>query len=349
MSIVMFLTIAYGIIFIITLFVPSEFIAIAFDASGATTGALAVPFILAMSLGISSLKKDSKASEEDSFGLVALVSTGAIMSVLIMGLIKDITNITGTPPKVFDDTGQIITPFLHSIPESFSDSFIAIAPICVIYIILQIFAFKFPRRVFAKIFKGLLYTMLGLTLFITGVNTGFMNVGTSLGQWIGQHKIFTVLLGLLIGVVTILAEPAVHVLTQQIETVTAGYVKRKIIMIALAIGVGIAVALSIIRILVPSLKLWHYLLPGYIVAIALSFAAPKLFVGIAFDSGGVASGPMTATFILAFSQGVASVSGSDLLNDAFGMIALVAMTPIIMIELVGLLYKLKTRKNLRGE
>ncbi|MDR1914205.1 MAG: DUF1538 domain-containing protein [Clostridiales bacterium] len=341
-----FLTVAYGVILILAVIAPPEFRAISFDSSGATTGALAVPFILALTVGVSALKKDSKASEKDSFGLVAIVSTGAIISVLLMGIFKNITGLYGSADAL-EESNQIIAPFLHQFIESLEESFIALLPLTVIFIVFQLIILKLNRRAFSRIMKGLIYTLIGLTLFMTGVNSGFMGVGTALGEWIGDgRQIWAVLLGLLLGIVTVLAEPAVHVLTHQIENVTAGYVKRNIVMLTLAVGVGFAVALSIVRVLVEPLQLWHYLLPGYIISIALSFFIPKLFVGIAFDSGGVASGPMTTTFILAFAQGVAkSVPGADVLRDAFGMIALVAMAPIITLELLGLLYKIKTRKH----
>jgi hypothetical protein len=208
------------------------------------------------------------------------------------------------------------------------------------------------RRAFAKILKGLLYSLLGLSIFLAGVNMGFMGVGATLGQWAASldSRAYAVGLGLILGIVTILAEPAVHVLTDQIETVTAGYVKKNLVLATLSLGVGLAVALSIARIIIPQIQLWHYLLPGYIIALSLAYVTPKLFVGIAFDSGGVASGPMTATFILAFSQGVAdSVASANVLRDAFGMIALVAMTPIISLEVLGLVFRFKSSRARKAD
>jgi len=199
-----------------------------------------------------------------------------------------------------------------------------------------------------KILFGLLFTFIGLVLFLVGVNAGFMDVGAAVGYSIASldNKLYVVLVGFILGVVTILAEPAVYVLTHQIEDVTSGYVKRKVVMFTLAIGVGIAVALSMIRILIPELQLWQYLLPGYIISIAMSYFVPKLFVGIAFDSGGVASGPMTATFILAYAQGAAeAIEGANVLVDGFGMIAMVAMTPLIALQILGFIFKLKSKKG----
>ena len=341
------LTILYGIIFALSFFISPEFLAISFDASGATTGALTVPFILALALGISSMKKDSKASEKDSFGLVAITSTGAILGVIFMGIFNKITGISGSLPQEAAVGTSILAPFLKHLPHLFMESCVALLPLFIIYIAFQIKAFKFGKHQFVKIIKGLIYTLIGLTVFLTGVNAGFMEVGTEIGLKIaGLNNYYSIAVGFIIGFVTILAEPAVHVLTNQIELVTSGYVRKNIVLAALSIGVGAAVALSVIRIVVPEIQLWHYLLPGYIISVAMTYFVPKLFVGIAFDSGGVASGPMTATFILAFMQGIAETApGADVLKDAFGMIALVAMTPIITLQILGLIVKIKSRKT----
>ena len=341
---------SYSFILILSLFVPKDFLGVAFDSSGATTGALTVPFLLALTLGISSLQKDVKASEKDSFGLVAVASSGAIMAVLIMGIFRNVDELTGTLPTTVHNTNSSLPfiPFFQTLPAALLESLIALSPICVIFIIFQITVFHLNKRSFIRILKGLLYTLIGLSIFLAGVNTGFMEVGAALGLWIASSSqpLLAAGFGLLLGIFTVMAEPAVHVLTLQIEEVTAGYINRKFVIAALSLGVGLAVLLSIIRILVPSISLWHYLLPGYIIALTLSFFAPKLFVGIGFDSGGVASGPMTATFILSFTQGVAeNTPSADVFKDAFGMIAMVAMMPILTIEVLGLLYKIKTRNK----
>lgn len=341
------LTIIYGIILILAFFTSREFLAISFDASGATTGALTVPFILALAMGVSKLKKDSKASEKDSFGLVAIASTGAIISVMIMSIISKTDEITGSlePVGISD---SILSPFIHEIIKVGPEIAIALLPILILFLIFQKRPFELTRREVRKILFGILFTFIGLVIFLVGVNAGFMDVGSVIGHSIAmlENKTFVILVGFILGVVTILAEPAVYVLTHQIEGVTSGYVKRSVVMFALAIGVGMAVALSVIRILIPELQLWQYLLPGYIISIALSYIAPKLFVGIAFDSGGVASGPMTATFILAYTQGAAeAVEGANVLVDGFGVIAMVAMTPLIALQILGLIFKIKSRKG----
>lgn len=341
------LTILYAVIAAIAIFTSREFLAISFDASGATTGALTVPFILALAIGVSKLKKDSKASEKDSFGLVAIASTGAIISVMLMSIINQTDKITGSLNKDAV-SNSIIEPFLHEIPKISYEILIALVPILVLFLIFQKLSFHLGKREVRKIIFGILFTFVGLVFFLVGVNAGFMDVGSEVGFKLAglDYKFFVIVIGFILGVVTILAEPAVYVLTHQIEDVTSGYVKRSVVMLTLAIGVGIAVALSIIRVLIPALQLWQYILPGYIIAIALTFIVPKLFVGIAFDSGGVASGPMTATFILAYTQGAAeATSGANVMIDGFGVIAMVAMTPLIALQILGFIFKLKSKKG----
>ena len=339
----------YGVILILSIVTPSEFLPISFDASGATTGALTVPFVMALALGVSNMKKDSVASESDSFGLVGIASTGAIIGVLLLGVASGNGELTAAVDSSAPHAGGIFAPFLEEISSLWLETLIAILPLAAVFVVFQLAAFKFKGKQLGRMIKGLLYTYFGLIIFLTGVGAGFMEVGGMLGKKIAQleSNFPVILVGFIIGFVTILAEPAVHVLTDQIEEVTSGFVKKRVVFGALTIGVGVAVALSMVRIVVPGLQLWHILLPGYVISIALSFIVQKLFVGIAFDSGGVASGPMTATFILAFSQGAAGTSagGSSGVADAFGMIALVAMTPIITLQILGLIFQMATRKQ----
>ena len=342
------LTVLYAIILILAMFTSPEFLAISFDASGATTGAMTVPFILALAIGISIMKKDSKASEKDSFGLVAIASTGPIISVMIMSIIAKTETITAKLEYNKPTSTSIIEPFIQQITTRAFEVFIALLPILIIFLIFQRISFKLTKKAIRRIFIGIVFTFIGLVMFLIGVNAGFMDVGGLIGYSIASldNKAYLVIIGFVLGFVTILAEPAVYVLTHQIEDVTSGYVKRKVVLLALAIGVGFAVGLSMIRIIVPGIHLWHYLLPGYLIALTMSYIVPKLFVGIAFDSGGVASGPMTATFILAFAHGAAdAVEGASIVADGFGMIAMVALTPLIALQILGFIYKIKSQKG----
>lgn len=340
--------IIYGIILILSFFVSPEYLAIAFDSSGATTGAITVPLILALALGISALKKHGKKSEKDSFGLVGLASGGAILGVLVLNVINQQGNLTGDLPLPDVSETRIIMPFLEAFPHTALESLISLAPIIVIFIAFELTWFKLGGRQLSKIIKGLIYVFVGLVIFLVGVNVGFMDVGGLMGKTVAEldNKIWIYIVSLCLGFTVVLAEPAVYVLTHQIEDVTNGFVKRKIVLVALSIGMGLALILNVFRIFIPGVELWHILLPGYILAIGLMFFTPKLFVGMAFDSGGVASGPMSATFILAFSQGVAFSDGvTTTLADAFGMIALIAFTPIVTIQILGIIFKIKTKKE----
>lgn len=338
----------YLTVFVLAILASREFLAIAFDASGSTTGILAVPFILSLSVGISKLKKDTKASEKDSFGLIAIASTGAIISVLILDIVSNSEPLSATIETEVMETQTILQPFIEMTPTYILESFIAILPLLIILLILQKLVFKLKKKEFRKLLTGFIYSFIGLLIFLVGVNAGFMDVGTAIGHDLAllDNKVYILIIGFVLGVATILAEPAVHVLTQQIEDVTSGYVKRPAVLVSLSAGVGGAVLLSVIRIIVPSVQLWHYLLPGYLISLGLMFFAPKLFVGIAFDAGGVATGPMTATFILAFIQGAAGAfEGADVIIDGFGMIAMVAMMPIITLQMLGLIFSIRSKKK----
>lgn len=338
-------TLIYFIIFFLGLKISQEFLAISVDASGATTGAMTTPFILALGYGVSQLK-GGKTSEEDSFGLVGLASTGPIFAIMIMSIIKGLSNIQGDVEAFVPNTG-ILSPYLHIFPHIGKESIFTLLPLFCLFLIFDYFKFKLNKKNKNTILKGLLYTYIGLTLFLVGVNAGFMEVGRIMGEGIATFYPWLLpIIGFLLGMVVVLAEPAVYVLTEQIEEVTAGHIQKKVILTALSIGIAFAVSMSMLRIMIPSLRLWHFLLPGFGIAAFLSYKVPPIFVGIAYDSGGVASGPMTATFVLAFAQGAANaIPTANVLIDGFGIIAMVAMTPLVAIQILGLLFNLKSKKE----
>lgn len=343
------LIISYGIIFLLSLNTSFDMLAIAFDSSGVTTGILAVPFLLSLSLGITSIKKDSKSSEKDSFGLISIASAGAIIMVLVLNKVFQ-PNLTSASISYLNyDSISILNTFVLQIPNSIRETLLSMSPLIVMGIIVSIFnRHKISKRSHIRMATGFVYSVMGLFLFLVSINSSYIEVGNTIGNHLINELSFTslVLFGFLIGVVTILAEPAVYVLTTQIETVTSGYIKRRSVIIALTIGVGSAIAFSVLRILIPAVQLWHFLLPGYGLALGLMFITPKLFVGIAFDAGGVATGPMISTFILSFIHGLAdAMPSADVLIDGFGMVSLVALMPIITIELLGLIFKFKSVKR----
>ncbi len=336
-----FMAITYSIIFILALFVSEEFLAISFDASGATTGALTTPFVLALSLGLSQIKGGKK-SEENSFGLVGIMSAGPILAVMLISIISGQKNIHGQAAQFVVDEG-ILGPIINIIPAIFLESLTALLPISVLFFIYNFIKFKIHKNELFEIIRGLVLVLLGLTLFLTAVNSGFMDMGRILGMEIAKMNPWILVgTGFILGFIVVLVEPAVHVLGEQIEEVTGGHIPLNLIRMTLSIGVALAISLSMVRILIPEVKLWYFLLPGFALAILLSFRAEPVFVGIAYDAGGVASGPMTATFVLAFAQGAAtSIETANVLVDGFGVIAMVAMAPVFSIMLLGTVFRHK--------
>ncbi len=336
-----FMGIAYLINFALAIFVAEEFMAVAFDASGATTGALTTPFVLALSMGLARVKGGATA-EEDSFGMVGVMSAGPIMAVMLLSLLTGQEHIQGEAAPFVAADG-IFGPLLSGLPKTALESFIALLPLSALFFGLNFFKFKAPKAEIVRILKGLLYTLIGLTLFLAGAHAGFMDMGMIIGMDIAsQHNLLLPIVGLLMGMIVVLMEPAVIVLGQQIEDATGGRIPIKIIKITLSIGVGLAIAGSMLRIMIPWMKLWYFLVPGFAIAIVLSFFSDPVFVGIAYDAGGVASGPMTATFVLAFASGAAAMTPTaNVLVDGFGVIAMVAMAPVLCIMIVGAVFRRK--------
>lgn len=339
----LFMTITYAVIFVLAIFVSEEFLAISFDASGATTGALTTPFILAISLGLSKVKGGKK-TEENSFGLVGTMSAGPILAIMLMSIITRQKNIQGTAQEFAVSEG-VLRPILRAIPSTFLESVLALLPIAALFFFFNFKKFKISKEELSGIIKGLLFTLLGLTVFLTAVNTGFMDMGRIIGMALANMSPWILIgIGFVLGLIVVLVEPAVHVLGEQIEEVTGGHIPIKLIRMTLSLGVGLAIALSMVRIIVPEVKLWYFIVPGFAIAAFLSFFADPVFVGIAYDAGGVASGPMTATFVLAFAQGAADMTPTaNVLIDGFGVIAMVAMAPVLSIMLVGTVFKHKKR------
>lgn len=332
----------YGLIAIIAFFVPGDFIAIAFDSGGVTTGPMTVPFILALGVGVSSVRSDAEA-DNDSFGLIALCSLGPIIAVMILGTIF---NTEGSYEAIvipqIENTSDLWVCFVEAFPEYMYEVAVAIGPIFAFFIIYQIVSLRLPIKTLMKIVVGLIYTFIGLVLFLTGVNVGFMPAGNLLAQKMAElpYNWIIVPVGALIGYFIVSAEPAVYVLNKQVEEVTEGAISQKIMKLGLSLGVALSVGLAMIRVLAGFSIVW-YLIPGYVIAIGLSFFVPKIFTSIAFDSGGVASGPLTTTFLLPFAMGACEALGGNITTDAFGIVAMVAMTPIITIQIIGLYYKIK--------
>ena len=340
----------YAVIFLLAAFTERSFLSIAFDSGGVTTGPMTVPFILAMGLGVSMIRSD-KAAEADSFGLVALCSVGPIISVLILGFFyNDSEAVAGLSGASFANTAEIGTAFLSAIPAYLAEMAIALLPIVAIFVLFQIFLLLLHGRSLAKILIGIVYTYVGLVLFLTGVNVGFSTLGAELGAQLASSgaRFILIPLSMLLGWFIISAEPAVGVLEKQIEQVSAGAIPGKAIKLSLSIAIALAMGLAMLRVLTGISILW-FLVPGYAVALGLSFFVPDIYTAIAFDSGGVASGPMTATFMLQFMMGASTALGGNVLTDAFGVVAMVAMMPLLSIQVVGVMYEGKAKRAAEPE
>ena len=340
------LVVFYGLIFVLAAFVPKEFLAVAFDSGGVTTGPITVPFIMALGVGVAAIRSDRHAAD-DSFGLVALCSVGPILAVLLLGILFRASDSAYVPPILPDvgDSVELWQLFHVSLPTYFKEIATSLLPIVLMFGVFQLVALKLDRRTLGRIGVGLAYTYIGLVLFLTGANVGFMPAGNYLGQVLaGQtFRWLLVPIGMLIGYFIVKAEPAVYVLNKQVEEVTDGAISAGTMGAALSAGVALSVGLAMVRVLTGISILW-FLIPGYLFAISISFVVPKLYTAIAFDAGGVASGPMTATFLLPLAQGACIAVGGSIVTDAFGVVAMVAMTPLITVQLMGLVAQLKTRK-----
>ena len=334
----------YIFVFALAFFVPRDFLAVAFDAGGVTTGPMTVPFIMALGVGISAIRSDKHAAD-DSFGLVALCSIGPILAVLLLGLLYHPEG-SYTPsvlPEISDSLA-LWREFSRGFPTYIREMAVSLLPIIVFFAVFQVTALHLGRRSLIKIGVGLAYTYAGLVLFLTGVNVGFMPVGSFLGGSIAGHNYNWLLvpIAMVIGYFIVQAEPAVHVLNKQVEEITAGAIPAHAMNIALSVGVAVSLGMAMIRVLTGVSIMW-FLIPGYAISLALSFVVPDIFTSVAFDSGGVASGPMTATFLLPFALGACEAVGGNLVTDAFGVVAMVAMTPLVTIQLLGLSYQRKLK------
>lgn len=336
----------YGAVFVLAFFVPEDFLAVAFDSGGVTTGPMTVPFIMALGVGISAIRSDRHAAD-DSFGLVSLCSIGPILSVLALGLIYHPQGGAYEPSAVPDieTSVELRRLFAHGLPEYMKEMALSILPI-IIFFGIFLFIFKgVSERKLIRIGIGLVYTYVGLVLFLTGANVGFMPAGNYLGQVIAAHpyRWIIVPIGMLIGYFIVRAEPAVYVLTKQVEEITSGAVSANAMGMSLSIGVSVSLGLAMIRVLT-GISIFWFIIPGYAIALLGSFFVPKIFTAIAFDSGGVASGPMTAAFLLPFAMGACVSVGGNIVTDAFGVVAMVAMTPLITIQVLGLVSRIRSAR-----
>ena len=335
----------YVLVFLAAFLSDQGILAVAFDSGGVTTGPMTVPFIMALGVGVASIRSDENA-KADSFGLVGLCSIGPIASVLLLGAIYKTQ-----PAQAESETAAAITntvalgrDYLHAFPEYLKEVTLALLPIVVFFLIFQIVSLRLRKLPFLRVMVGILYTYAGLVLFLTGVNVGFSPVGYALGAALTEGwKLWLLIpLAMLMGWFIINAEPAVHILNRQVEDLSAGAISARAMGMSLSIAVSAAGGLAMLRV-ITGVSIMYFLVPGYFIALALSFFVPRTFTAIAFDSGGVASGPLTATFMLPFAMGACEALGGNVMTDAFGLVALVAMMPLITVQVMGAIYVVKSK------
>lgn len=341
------LLVFYAIVIALAFLAPDDFIPTAFDSGGVTTGPITVPFIMALGAGIASMS-NSKNARENSFGLIALCSIGPILSVLLLSIVfKPESETTQTTIVIAETTKEAFEAFIKGLPKFAEEVIVAIIPILAVLVVFQVLTKKFNTHQLIKMGVGFVYTYVGLVLFLTGANVGFMPAGRLIGARIaeGDASFMLVPIGAVMGYFVVSAEPAVHSLKHQVEEITNGSVSQKSIGLALSIGVGISVGIAMLRVLtgIPVLPI---LIFGYVISLIITFFVPPIYTGIAFDSGGVASGPMSTTFILPFAIGACESLGGNVMTDAFGIVAMVAMTPLIAIQVMGLVSEIKRKKQL---
>lgn len=333
----------YGIAIVLAFLVSKDFLAVAFDAGGVTTGPMTVPFIMSFGVGIAAIRSDKHAAD-DSFGLVSLCSVGPIVAVLILAMIfhPGQTESVSESIPIIDNTVDLWRMFTREIPTYIKEMAVSLFPIIFFFGIFQLISRDINKNALIRIGIGLVYTYVGLVLFLTGVNVGFMPAGNYLGQTLAglPYAWIIIPIGMVIGYFIVLAEPAVFVLTKQVEEMTSGAISAKAMGTSLSVGVSLSVGIAMIRVLTGISIMW-FVVPGYAIALILTFFVPKIFTAIAFDSGGVASGPMTATFLLPLAMGACEALGGTIITDAFGVVAMVAMTPLITIQVMGMAFKLK--------
>ena len=341
------LLVFYGLAIVLAFFAPNDFIPTAFDSGGVTTGPITVPFIMALGAGIASMS-NAKNARENSFGLIALCSIGPIVSVLLLSIVfKPESATTHETFIIAETTKDAFLAFVKGLPKYAEEVLGALVPILAVFVAFQLITRRFNKHQLLRMAVGFVYTYIGLVFFLTGANVGFMPAGRLIGERIamGEARYLLIPIGALMGYFVVSAEPAVHSLKKQVEEITNGSVSQNSIGLALSIGVGCSVGIAMLRVLT-GIPILPILICGYLVALVITFFVPPLYTGIAFDSGGVASGPMSTTFILPFAIGACNALGGNVLTDAFGIVAMIAMTPLIAIQVLGLYGEVKRKKQL---
>lgn len=349
-SLQIILIIFYIAAFVLAFFLPESFRPLAFDSGGVTTGPMTVPFIMSLGAGVSA-SKVKKEEGADAFGITALCSIGPIIAVMVLGVVSEINDVAYeySVPALLPDTREGLLRYAGEFTHYAGEVAMALLPIVVFTVLFQLISRPFTKKQLIRVSVGIVYTFVGLAVFLTGANVGFMPTGNTIGKALAEigGGFLLIPIGMLLGYFIVKAEPAVYVLNHQVEEMSAGAVSGKTTGFGLSVGVAAAIGLSAFRI-ITGISIMYILIPGYIIAFALTFFVPKIFVGIAFDSGGVASGTMMSAFVLPLCIGACYALEGDVMTDAFGCVAFVAMAPIIAIQLCGLVYNIKSKRRKRS-
>lgn len=337
------LIISYLIVFVLMIFTPSGYLPVSIDAGAVTTGPISVPFIMAFGMGISAVRS-GKPDENDSFGIIALTSVGPLITTQLLCIIAG-NNIEASNSIITQTSTGTVSTMLAEFGLEFlinlKEIILVLLPIVIFFFIYNAFFLKYPKSQIIKIIIGLSYAYFGIVIFLTGVLTGFLPVASILGYNIasGEYSWLLFPIAGIIGLLIVMAEPAVHVLNKKVEDITHGIISKKVMMISISIGVSLSLIISILRVIFNIPFIW-LIVPLYIITLICSSLCTPIFTAIAFDSGGVASGTMATSFILPFVMGICEAKGLNIMSGAFGTIAFIACLPILTISVLGLIYRI---------
>ena len=343
----------YIIVFVLAIFVPEEFVSLAFDGSGATTGDISVPFILVLGVGASATMSRKKTTD-DTFGIIGIASVGPILTIFVYGIILRFVG-GGVIPPANLYTPEATVTLGNLLMSNFWDVILAILPIVLVFLLFQFFFIKLPAKELSRILLGTIPVCIGLLIFLSGIDYGFAYAAKYIGEIFfdasrpGWYKWLLLVVGFVLGAAITMSEPAVTILGEQVEEITNGHIKKQTIRTTLAIGIGFASLLSILKILT-QINILYFLTPLYIISIILMKFSPKMFVGLAFDSGGVTGGALTSAFLTPLTLGVAQAvaeaagpSAQSILTNGFGIIAFISVTPLIAVQVLGIIYEMRIK------
>ena len=342
--------IVYALIFVLSIFASELYVSIALDAGGAITGPLTVPFIISFGVGSASVRGDIKA-HDDNFGYTGLGVAAPVLMVLIYAVFVRL--IKGTTISPIENPVEVVSQLsssaslLQLLPSTLMSVFISILPVIAVFLVFQFCMLHLPPEALRRIIMGFIYSYIGLCLFFLGTNTAFIPVAETLGSKIATLSFnwIAIPIAFVMGGAVVCSEPSAHALMKEVEEVSEGNIRASLMLFSLAIGTSFFVALALVRIFF-ELSIWAIIIPSYIVIFFLLLFSPSLFSAIAFDSGSVASGPISSAFVLPMAMGFSAKFSQTSSTNAFGLIAMTSLAPLITIQILGILFEMKKKKTL---